>query len=89
MGCRVLGADLSTVCPHSWRCCTPRGADRATNQHSWDSHSFKRFLEPFPGMRDGREGGEQQGEGEVSGGVRLLPKAPGLPHASSSFPTHT
>lgn len=62
MGCRVLGADLSTVCPHSWRCCTPRGADRATNQHSWDSHSFKRFLEPFPGMRDGREGGEQQGE---------------------------
>jgi len=57
-----LGADLSTVCPHSWRCCTPRGADRATNQHSWDSHSFKRFLEPFPGMRDGREGGEQQGE---------------------------
>lgn len=57
-----MGADLSTVCPHSWRCCTPRGADRATNQHSWDSHSFKRFLEPFPGMRDGREGGEQQGE---------------------------
>jgi len=57
-----LGADLSTVCPHSWRCCTPRGADRATNQHSWDSHSFKRFLEPFPGMREGREGGEQQGE---------------------------
>ena len=57
-----MGADLSTVCPHSWWCCTPRGADRATNQHSWDSHSFKRFLEPFPGMRDGREGGEQQGE---------------------------
>lgn len=57
-----MGADLSTVCPHSWRCCTPRGADRATNQHIWDSHSFKRFLEPFPGMRDGREGGEQQGE---------------------------
>ena len=57
-----MGADLSTVCPHSWRCCTPRGADRATNQHSWDSHSFKRFLEPFPGMRAGREGGEQQGE---------------------------
>lgn len=32
---------------------------------------------------------EPQEEGEVSGGVRLLPKAPGLPHASSSFPTHT
>lgn len=61
----------------------------------------------FPGRRDGRKGGEQQGmllgaaggavgrwdelqeEGEVIGGVRLLPKAPGLPHTSSSFPTQT
>lgn len=32
---------------------------------------------------------ELQEEGEVIGGVRLLPKAPDLPHTSSSFPTHT
>lgn len=40
----------------------PGGQTEPPTSTAGTATAFKRFLEPFPGMRDGREGGEQQGE---------------------------